>query len=135
MQPHFLINKDFFQSLYDSVIERIEYNKDNPMSEKSIELTGNKAVLDYLKEHFENKNLEQNSIPKFKIGDVVKHRVSLSNEEFMEFSISKIFLNYKQKNKIGYRLNVYSDNPTFEKGSYWSNVTEKSLLQYNAIFL
>jgi hypothetical protein len=69
--------------------------------------------------------------PKFKIGDIVFHRVCLIDIEFMQFRIDKIFLNYKRKNKIGYRLTNIGNHPAFEKGSYWSNVNEKSLIENN----
>lgn len=53
IQSHYIVDKNFFQQLLDRVIERIEDNKDYPMSEKSIELRANKAIMDYLKENFE----------------------------------------------------------------------------------
>lgn len=53
MNPNYLIDKDEFHSIVEAVKQRIKENSDYPMSEKSIELRGNKAMLDYIATNFE----------------------------------------------------------------------------------
>ena len=69
------------------------------------------------------------NFPRFAVGDKVFHVVGMQTIDVMEFYIDKVFLNYKGKNKIGYRLTNIGNHPCFEKGTYWSNVNEKSLIK------
>jgi hypothetical protein len=84
MTPNYLLNKDFFQHLFDGVVEKIEFNKDYPMSEKSIELRGNKSVLDYLIDQFkEIPEVEEKPIIICK--KIMDNVTGISYEEYYKF--------------------------------------------------